>query len=233
MSTKFNDKWFQCAAIGVSTTILLCLITRGCERECSMPPNILELNNALLRDHLAGLGIWVTVTTVAFTILTITLPYFWNQKLKASKKKIARFEKKQRELLDQLEVSQKKIEMLYETAVSLYIDQIASQMHLVTPTTTNEHYCKNLIVNILRIFEYLPFCSLAAQKNAIRQISQNIIGYWSNESNCLGKDGLKQWIASIMQAPRRFPIEKQALFDAFRNDPDTLEALRNIFEYFV
>lgn len=132
---------------------------------------LLEANNQMLRDHITALGIWVTATTVIFTVLSIGLPLFLTSRTRRLNKKLRRMQK-------EVEHEKLKITMLYETSVSLYMGQLTYQMQYVTKENCNEYYSKNLIVVILNIFEQLPFCSRMVQKRPLTTSDAMFLIFW-------------------------------------------------------
>ena len=222
-----NGKWVFVFIAGFVSAVLLYLVILGFNDgicPCAHPQGILQANNQLLRDHITGMGVWVTITTVAFTLLTAALPMIWERKTKDLEQRVQVFE-------NDIERGRQEITMLHETSVFLFLEQLVSQMHIVTPVNLEEPRVKNLVVIILNIFERLPFCSRETQKITIKNIT-DVFDFWANESNKLGRDCVKNWIASIMTPPRKFPVSHQAFLTDFADDSETLNNLRAIFEYF-
>lgn len=86
-----------------SVLCLILLFLCGCNCNHNLLQSATEANNQLLRDHLSGLGVWITVTTVVFSILTVALPFLWNRKIRQGRRRIKQLEKAQQELHDKLE----------------------------------------------------------------------------------------------------------------------------------
>ncbi len=87
---------------------------------------LLELNNQVLRDHLTGLGIIVSVLIVVFSILAIVIPYLQLSQFLKLKKDIAQKNREQNEAINALRND------LMREAADVYMFLLSSAMRFLT-----------------------------------------------------------------------------------------------------